>query len=239
MLKIAVFKGRRKTGTVQLLAGEMLIGRQLDCELLLDDPLVSRHHARLMVEGDHVQIVDLGGAGGLTVNSRPTEQARLLAGDRVEIGPFTLVLMSEETGVGTSLDVQTVADWVAPTHADEATVHMSAKELTSLREHQRALLGAHLAVRQDGGTVEHPMTDRTQTIGFDEDCEVRLEGSALFVKRLAQIAPDGRGWAVVAISSFAPVKVNGERVERHALRDGDMIEVRGVTLRFRGAVGGR
>ena len=188
MLKIAVFKGRRKTGTVPVEAGEMLIGRQLGCEVLLDDPLVSRQHAKLTLEGDRLQITDTGGAGGLTVNGRPAAQARLLAGDRVEIGPYTLVLMSDETGIGTSLDVKTVADWVAPTSGDEATVHMSPQELDALRVHQRTLLGAHLAIRQGGGTVEHPMTDRTQTIGYDDDCELRLEGSAIFVKRVAQIA---------------------------------------------------
>ena len=81
------------------------------------------------------------------------------------------------------------------------------------------------------------MTDTTQTVGFTDDCEIRLPGSALFAKRVAQVAPDGSGWAIVATSSLAPIKVGGRKIDRKRLVEGDMIEVKGVTLRFRAPVG--
>ena len=238
MQKLLVFKGRRKAGSLLLETGEYLIGRSITSDLQLDDPVVSRTHARLTVEARGVFIADAETPAGILVNDREVRQARLLAGDRIQIGPFTLVLSDDELGVGASMDLPTVADWQRPSMGEESTVKLTPAELDELRERQRTLMGAHLVCREPGGEIlEFSMTDTTQTVGFTEDCEIRLPGSALFAKRVAQIAPDGGGWAIVGSSSLAPVKVNGERVDRKRLEEGDMIEVKGITLRFRGPVG--
>lgn len=238
MQKLLIFRGRRKTGSLPLEAGEYVLGRSIACDIQLDDPVVSRTHARLTLEAGGVFIEDLETASGILVNDREVPRARLLAGDRVQIGPFTVVISDDELGVGASFDLPTVADWDAPSMGDEATLHLSGAELKELRDRQRTLMGAHLVVRAPGGEIqEFEMTDRTQTVGFADDCEIRLPGSALFAKRVAQIAPDGSGWAIVATSSLAPVKVNGTKVDRKRLQEGDMIDLKGVTLRFRGPVG--
>ena len=238
MQKLLLFKGRRKAGSMELEVGEYAVGRSITSDLQLDDPIVSRTHALLTVEEGGVFIKDANSASGMTVNDREVLRARLLAGDRVQIGPFTLVLSDDEIGVGASMDLPTVADWNRPSMGDESTVRLSAQELAELRDRQRTLMGAHLVCRVAGGEIqEFAMSDTTQTVGFADDCEIRLPGSSLFSKRVAQIAPDGGGWAIVASSSLAPVKVNGEKIDRKRLEEGDMIEVKGVTLRFRGPVG--
>ena len=238
MQKLLIFKGRRKTGSVPLDGGVYVLGRSVTCDIQLDDPVVSRPHAQLTIEPNRISIEDLETPLGILVNDREVPRTRVLAGDRVQIGPFTVVISDDELGVGPAFDLPTVADWDAPSMGDEATVHLSAGELKELRERQRTLMGAHLVVRAHGGEIqEHSLTDKTQTVGFADDCEIRLPGSALFAKRVAQSAPDGSGWAIVATSSLAPVKVNGTKVDRKRLQEGDMIEVKGVTLRFRGPVG--
>ncbi len=238
MLKLLVFRGRRKSGSVPLEPGEYVLGRSVTCDVQLDDPVVSRTHAKLTVDGGTVFIEDVGTPTGISVNDREVPRARLLAGDRVQIGPFTVVLADDELGVGASLDLPTVADWQKPSMGDDSTLRLSGEELRELRERQRTLMGAHLICREPGGAIhEFAMTDTTQTVGFSDECEIRLPGSALFARRVAQIAPDGSGWAIVASSSLAPVKVNGVRIDRKRLEDGDMIEVKGVTMRYRGPVG--
>jgi pSer/pThr/pTyr-binding forkhead associated (FHA) protein len=57
----------------------------------LDHPHVSRHHARLKVNGDRVVLIDLGGANGTHVNGRRiAKPVALNYGDRIDIGPFSL-----------------------------------------------------------------------------------------------------------------------------------------------------
>jgi len=72
---------------VDLAEGETLIGRSPKCEIVLDDPLVSRSHARLVVNRGAVTIEDLKSANGVLVNGEALLRARVLqSGDRIVIG---------------------------------------------------------------------------------------------------------------------------------------------------------
>ena len=67
-----------------------VIGRDDDVEFHLDHPHVSRADASLTVDGV-VVIADLGSSNGTFVNGRPLAAAvSLVAGDRIDIGPFSL-----------------------------------------------------------------------------------------------------------------------------------------------------
>ncbi len=77
--------------------GQFLIGRTPECQLSLDDPLVSRRHAILDVQADGVFVQDLGSRNGVFVNSERAEvRTRLSEGDVIRIGTQDLVL----SGVG-------------------------------------------------------------------------------------------------------------------------------------------
>ena len=73
--------------------GQFVIGRTSDCQLSLDDPLVSRRHAVLTVEIDGVFIEDLGSRNGVFVNSQRIERrARINDGDVIRIGGQEITL---------------------------------------------------------------------------------------------------------------------------------------------------
>jgi transcriptional regulator with GAF, ATPase, and Fis domain len=72
------------------------IGRVVTNTLQLDDPLVSRHHARLYVEADQVEVEDLGSANGTTLvrggeNHRVTEDTQ--SGTHERLGPHERAVM--------------------------------------------------------------------------------------------------------------------------------------------------
>lgn len=67
--------------------GGTIIGRSLDCHLTLEDPLVSRRHARIVVDDGGARIEDLGSRNGVRVNGAVIrEPVALRNGDRVRIG---------------------------------------------------------------------------------------------------------------------------------------------------------
>jgi len=75
--------------------GQFVIGRSSDCQLALDDPLVSRRHALLTVRGDGVTIEDLGSRNGVSVNGAKIDGPRQLAhNDHITIGGQEMVLES-------------------------------------------------------------------------------------------------------------------------------------------------
>lgn len=68
----------------------LLIGRALDCGLVLNDGKVSRHHTRVeAVDGGHI-ILDLNSANGTVVNGQKISRALLRSGDYVRLG-FTVL----------------------------------------------------------------------------------------------------------------------------------------------------
>jgi hypothetical protein len=72
--------------------GETMIGRGPECRITMIDPLVSRNHARVVVDGDTVTIEDLGSRNGSRVNEHILRGTQPLHdGDRIRIGTQDLV----------------------------------------------------------------------------------------------------------------------------------------------------
>ena len=85
--------GRRVSVDVRNRA--IFIGRDEQCELTIDDPSVSRRHARIYTEkraGEAPCIVlqDLGSTNGTFVNDQPTDRSMIESGDTIYFGDVEL-----------------------------------------------------------------------------------------------------------------------------------------------------
>jgi hypothetical protein len=70
-----------------VLSGErVLLGRSRECDVVLDDPNVSRRHAELRYADGRWAVADLGSTNGVRVNGRRVEEAPLEPGDKVTLG---------------------------------------------------------------------------------------------------------------------------------------------------------
>jgi hypothetical protein len=74
----------------------MTIGRRADQDIVLNDPSVSRTHARLQVTPDGVSIVDLDSTNGTLVNGHPVlaSPVAIRPGDRIQVGSVLLELLA-------------------------------------------------------------------------------------------------------------------------------------------------
>jgi hypothetical protein len=83
--------------------GATLLGRSSECHVTIEDPLVSRRHARIVVEGDVATVADLESRNGVKVNGAAVREPVVLQdGDRVRIGTQELVFCRIETAQSTS-----------------------------------------------------------------------------------------------------------------------------------------
>jgi hypothetical protein len=70
-----------------VLSGErFVIGRSRECDLVLDDPNVSRQHAELRQENGGWSVRDLGSTNGIKLNGQRSEGGRLNTGDEITLG---------------------------------------------------------------------------------------------------------------------------------------------------------
>jgi hypothetical protein len=68
----------------------VVLGRSRDCDIRLEDPNVSRHHAEIRQEGATYWVVDLGSTNGIEVNGRRVKRAKLENADRLTLGSTEL-----------------------------------------------------------------------------------------------------------------------------------------------------
>ncbi len=84
---LEVLSGREQGVFGSLAPGEILVGRDPDCDLVLTDPRVSRRHARIWVESGLLLIEDAESSAGTLVNGAPIERAvPLRVEDRLQLG---------------------------------------------------------------------------------------------------------------------------------------------------------
>lgn len=84
----SAFLADARSGHTYLLgAAATLIGRQGSADIALDDPYVSREHARILVEPGGYWFEDLDSANGSFLNNRPVGgRAPLAEGDEIALG---------------------------------------------------------------------------------------------------------------------------------------------------------
>lgn len=73
----------------------LLVGRSRDCDLVLDDPNVSRQHMELRRDRAGWVAVDLGSTNGVKVNGRRIDEAPLEPGDEIAVGVSRLTFEVE------------------------------------------------------------------------------------------------------------------------------------------------
>lgn len=118
-LKISGGPDRGKSHDV--LAGESLVGRGLDCQIVLADPAVSRKHFKIVRTGDEAVLMDLGGANGTLVNGQKVQRKVLEPGDRIDVGTSVLevVIDGQASKVRSApVPMRPVTEESGPMHAE-------------------------------------------------------------------------------------------------------------------------
>ena len=217
----------------------LTIGRLPDNGVIIDNPAVSGHHARLFSESGAVILEDLNSTNGTFVNGKPTTRQVLRTGDVLLIGKHQLVF--EQT-----------MEWSAPPPPLPAlgdTVYLDTKQHRALRatlEDARAQANARQAQKTPAaprrvgvlqviaGRSEQTAYDlnaHTSIIGKSRSALVRLHG---WFKPSVAVAIARSSDGYVATLMGGRTTINNEPLEqRRALQDGDVLNVNGLVLEFR------
>ena len=80
--------------------GSYVIGRDVQCDVVVDDPYVSGVNSRLVVEGNMARLFDLGSANGTKVSGRRVDFADITSGTLIEVGNSRLTFVQSNGAAG-------------------------------------------------------------------------------------------------------------------------------------------
>lgn len=171
-------------------AGELLIGRQPDCDIQLEYSEVSRHHARLRMTDGAYRVEDLDSSNGTLVNGSLIQApTRLKDGDRLSLGSVELryhqilnPAAPDEAKTRTVLSTQ--IHTIAARHTESTFDNRSGEKLRAVLSISRSLaesngLDSHLPIILDSLFDIFPAADRGAVV-------LRDPGSDRFQVHLAK-----------------------------------------------------
>ncbi len=95
-------------GKVLAVPGRMVIGRGSDCDLVLDEPEMSRRHAMIEVTAAGIYLRDMGSSNGTYVNGVQVRDAVLYSGDQIAFDRNRFLV--EAPGMPTRAEGQALAE---------------------------------------------------------------------------------------------------------------------------------
>jgi pSer/pThr/pTyr-binding forkhead associated (FHA) protein len=215
----------------------LTIGRLPDNAVVIDNPAVSGHHARIYSESGAVILEDLDSTNGTYVNGKHANRYVMRHGDVVLIGKHQLVFDG-------------TAEWAAAPPALGDTMYLDTKQHREMRatlEETRMRAGLRpaavktpamprrigvlqvIAGRAD--QTEYDLDAHTTLIGKSENALVRLQG---WFKPAVAVAIARSNDGYVATLMGGKTSINNEPLEqRRALQDGDVLNVNGLVVEFR------
>jgi hypothetical protein len=102
----AVFRLIWGARELPLSVGENVLGRDPDAAVRIDDATVSRHHARIVIDGRFATLQDLGSKNGTWLRgSRIGGSEPLCDGDAIQVGPAAMVFRCFPAGGSTATQI--------------------------------------------------------------------------------------------------------------------------------------
>jgi ABC-type multidrug transport system ATPase subunit len=186
------------------------IGRATDNQIVLNDPMVSRHHARLEWVTGVWHISDLGSGNGTHLNDgeiEPKVPRPLQEGDIIRIGSFTLTLHVPPAPEDVTL---------IPTLLKETLVPQ-AETLTFT-----APAVPRLVVTTPQGTQEFALDRETLILGRDPASDMVVDDRVVS-RRHAQLQRVAGGYEITDLGSANGLTFQAARVPKKLLADGDAL----------------
>jgi pSer/pThr/pTyr-binding forkhead associated (FHA) protein len=235
------------------------IGRTTDNAIVIDSPSVSSHHACVFRESGLFIVEDLQSTNGTFLNGKRVSRHVLRHGDVVQIGGLDLVLdESADVDAAAPGDVELAA----PNQGETVFIDkrkLLSKLMQSGTEARKydALLARLSDIETHARGAGRPSANREETpavavlrvlAGRADQPEYALEAHTCLIGKSKSSLVRLRGWfkphvavaitrnrqGYVATFLGGDVLINSQPVKgRHELKDGDFLDVSGLTLEFR------
>jgi pSer/pThr/pTyr-binding forkhead associated (FHA) protein len=213
------------------------IGRKSDNDIVIDNPAVSNHHCKIVLNGGTFFVHDLNSTNGVFLNGARVTQSALQNNDVIAIAKHALQFVDERPQLSkATIAAATAAASLSP----DGTMMINPQR-------QQALASASTAAAQKNPAIIHVTsgivdqveyelkTGSTCYIGKARSAQVKIKGTGLFgsaPENAAMITSRPNGYFLIPVKERY-VTLNGKILDRkEQLKDGDVIQAGGTTMRF-------
>ena len=214
---------------VHTLQPETVVGRDPACDLTIDSSLLSRRHAKLIIQDEHLRVIDLESANGTYINGIRITEANANPGDEIRfdqqkflvIGP-TPPPQQPELLQENQTQVRGQTTQTDDTLSGGDTVMMNDEET---RFYTTAPKIAHIVEIGGNAQAQQFTLEKEQhQIGRSQACEFFLEDKSVS-KQHAQFSFIQGNWNLEDLGSSNGVLVNGNRIDQVILVNGDRLKL--------------
>lgn len=203
------------------------IGRTQDNDIVLENRGVSRKHAMIEFNDTAAVIIDNESLNGTFVNNRKIHEEVLRDDDIITIGKYALIYHKESQAGGG----EAAADM-------DGTMVLNTKRQRDMIDNDRlerqivAKYGTSVLIGEENTDFSEYRIDReVTTIGKAKFAHIRVGG--FFVAPIqAKIVAENNVYSLLNLGKRGKVKVNGDIVDKHVLRNGDLITVGNSSFKF-------
>ena len=173
-LALAMFKSDGTRRDFPLVKDRVVIGRKVNCDLRIPLTAVSRQHCELTIEDGRVSVKDLGSSNGTYHNDTRVQEADLMAGDELVVGPvvFTLIVDGEPADLKPVRTI--VKNDSSGSHAGVASKSAKPAKSAAVETKDESELPGILDDNIEGSSIEmddDPITALESLAGGDESDE--------------------------------------------------------------------
>lgn len=221
----------------QLAKKEVTIGRHTDCDVILASTSVSRHHAKISINKNVIEVEDLGSGNGTLLNQAkltPKEKSPVIAGDILRIEEFDIAIepQVESVAKGNVVDIDLDDDSVSVsstmrrkleiTDPDIIEIKMIKKVLGALENEKQPSLQVITGPLAGNKVVFDDSVDEA-TIGRDPNAHLILDDTSISRKH-AVITKKWGSFVVRDLGSKNGTYLNAELIQdERRIKDGDEI----------------
>ncbi len=259
VVKIIILKDEKPIDQIVMAKDVLTVGRKSECDIVIKDPAVSGHHARIQRVADKIVVQDNGSTNGLHVRGKRVQQYVVRNNDVVVIGEHSLrfVISDEAAGrpgtVRTAPPVPAQKPKAAAAPAPEALARAKAQARQKREPAEKPVAGSAGAAPRRAAPVKAPVGQKagvraTSALVVDED---GTPGTRIpLVEPLTTIGEPGvqvaavsrrpQGHFIIHVDGGGDKNrvplVNGEAIgfKSRKLESGDLVEVAGVRMRYEG-----
>lgn len=202
------------------LKGKMVVGREAGCELQIDEQMLSRRHAELELVAGSLRVRDLGSANGTFVNGKKVTEATVQAGDELAFDKMVFRLEGP---------VKTAAQTVLRPAVAGSTATVTTPALAAGDTQVNPAISSALLTDTKGKT--YPLAGTGVTIGRTAENSICLEDDTVS-SRHAQLMINQDCWVLKDLGSTNGSFVNGQKIIRQTLKNGDSLRFGKIELNF-------